>query len=117
MSHPAFPTFSCRRRDARGAARLVVAGELDVATTPQLDEALRRAEADAPMVVLDLQGLEFVAGCGVMLMLAAERRIRRAGGRLVVVRAPGLDRMFALVDAERRLDVVDRLELPESMAA
>jgi anti-sigma B factor antagonist len=68
------------------ASIVAVTGELDIATVPRLDRALRRAEVDAALVVLDLRELEFPDSSGAHLLLAADRRIRRAGGRLVVVR-------------------------------
>ena len=56
-------------------------GELDIDAVPELDRALRHA--DAPLVVLDLRELEFIDSSGAHLLLAADRRIRRAGRRLV----------------------------------
>jgi anti-anti-sigma factor len=92
----------------RSAKRVTVAGELDIATVPQLGDALRRAQADAAWVVVDLRKPELVDRCGAQLLPAADRRLRQAGGRLIVVRGSrevesfleptGIDRELKLVD-------------------
>ncbi len=79
-------------------------------TVPQLDQALRRAEAGAVLIVLDLRAREFMDSTGAHLILAADRRIRRAGGRLVIVRGPAeLDWFFALIGLDRELELVDQV--------
>lgn len=120
MPHTAPPTADPPRRTpgmgllrlssltADATARVSLSGDLDVATVPELDDALRRAQADAATVVVDLRGLGFIGAGGVELMLATEDRIRQAGGRLLVVRGPsGCERLFALVAIEDRLELVD----------
>ncbi len=42
------------------AAWVDVAGELDIATVPQLDRMLRESQVEARLVVLDLRELEFM---------------------------------------------------------
>src|ERR1019366_1707721 len=73
-----FSRFSCRRFDTAGTVRVAVAGELDMATVPELDLTLRHAQADARVVALDLRELEFIDSSGVHLLLAAGRRAREA---------------------------------------
>ena len=100
------PRFVCLRVEYPLAVRVFVAGELDVATVPQLDRCLRQAAADAPLVLLDLRRVEFVAGCGAKLLLEADTRIRRAGGRLYVRHAPEeLNRLLRLLGAADSLDM------------
>lgn len=90
------------------ASHVAVTGELDIAAVPQLDRALRRAAADCALVVLDLRELEFIDSSGAHLLLAADRRIRRAGGRLVVVRGGAdVEWFFALIGLDRELELVD----------
>ena len=48
--------FSCRRFNAVGTVRTAV--EQDIAAVPELDLTLRRVQADARVVVLDLCELE-----------------------------------------------------------
>jgi anti-sigma B factor antagonist len=103
------PWFTCLRSENRHAARVTVAGELDIATGSQLDHALRWAQADAPVVVLDLRGLTFMDGSGAASVLAADRRIGQAGGRLIVVNGDArVRRLFELTGLDRQLELVDR---------
>jgi anti-anti-sigma factor len=64
------------------------AGELDIATVPVLEQLLRDAQGAARLVVLDLEELTFIAGCGVRVVADAAVRARAAGHRLMVLRPP-----------------------------
>lgn len=95
--------------DAARSAQVVATGELDIDSVPRLDSALRRAEAEATVIVLDLRELEFMDCSGVHLLIAADRRIRRAGGRLVVVRGPAeVQWLLEVLGVDGRLELVDR---------
>jgi anti-sigma B factor antagonist len=64
------------------------AGELDIATAPQLELALREAVLRSRLVVLDLRDLSFIDSCGVHVIDNASDRARRLGRRLVVLGGP-----------------------------
>jgi anti-anti-sigma factor len=84
-----------------------VAGELDIATAPALEHALRDAEPRARLVVLDLRELAFTDTCGVHVISQASINARRAGRRLILVRGPTqADRLFALTTPDV-LEIVD----------
>jgi stage II sporulation protein AA (anti-sigma F factor antagonist) len=112
--------FSCRRTDGGYGARLTVEGELDVATLPVLDEALRDAQAEGALVMLDLRAVDFMDAGGVHLLAAAHRRIAEAGGRLVLAGlSAAVERLLALADTQRRsltpartLGVAGALDVP-----
>ncbi len=111
------PGLSCLRSCAGDTAQVTLAGELDIATVPHLDGALRRAESDAPSVVLDLRELELMDFGAAQLLLAAHRRIRAAGGRLSVIRGPAeVEWFLALIGVDRELDFVDRPAAGGSLA-
>jgi anti-sigma B factor antagonist len=94
------------RSDGDWASHVVASGELDINAVPELDRALRHA--DAPLVVLDLRDLEFIDSSGAHLLLAADRRLRRAGRRLVVVRGNAeVEWFLALIGLDRELELVD----------
>lgn len=60
-------------------------GELDVATVPELDEALRRAiDEGRTAIVVDLLELTFLDSTGLMVLLNGLRRVMRQDGRLVL---------------------------------
>jgi anti-sigma B factor antagonist len=103
------PPFTCLRSSTGRVARVTLAGELDIAAVSQFDEALRRAQADAPLVVLDLRALEFIDASAATLLFAADRRIRRVGGRLVVVRGRAtIHSLFALIGLDQKLEFIHR---------
>ena len=57
-----FNEFSIRSDREGGIYTVCPSGELDIATAPDLEAKLRRAEAsDAHAIVLDLSELEFVS--------------------------------------------------------
>jgi anti-anti-sigma factor len=90
-------------RDERGTCRLVLRGELDLATVPRLVHALEDAGDD---VVLDLRDLTFMDSTGVRVLLeAAEgagpglRMIVPAGGDVrVTIEETGIAPLLPLVD-------------------
>jgi anti-anti-sigma factor len=70
-----------------GAVSVRLRGALDLAYAYRFDDELRHAERDATScLVLDLRELDFVDSAGMSRILAARRRARRAGRRLVLVR-------------------------------
>jgi anti-anti-sigma factor len=92
-----------------GQTRLALAGELDIASTPQLEEGLAEAEAAEPAVlVLDLRKVEFIDSTGLRAVIAADERARNAGRRLVVVRGTAaVERVFSVTQLDQRLEIVD----------
>jgi len=91
-----------------GAVRIALRGELDLAHAYTFDEELRRVEAARPScVVLDLRELEFLDSCGLARLLAARRRARKAGLRLLIVRGrPTIQRIFALTAVDEAFEMV-----------
>ena len=66
-------------------AEVDVRGEVDIATTPQFDEAVRLAlEEGASVLVMRLEGVTFMGSSGLAGLLRAQRLMREAGGRLVI---------------------------------
>jgi stage II sporulation protein AA (anti-sigma F factor antagonist) len=100
--------FTYRRSGATSSTTVSVGGELDIATVPALDRQLRAAERAAPVVVLDLHSLELVDSSGAALILSTDRRMRRAGGRLLVGRGSvEVQWLLALMGVDRELEFVD----------
>jgi anti-anti-sigma factor len=80
-------------------------GELDLATAPDVERELHRAErSDAAEIVLDLSGLSFIDSTGIRLVLDADARSRADGGRLKLLPGRG-----AVHGVFRLCGVVDRL--------
>ncbi len=99
-----------------GAIRIALRGELDLAHAYTFDEELRRVEAARPAcVVLDLRELRFLDSCGLARLLAARRRARKLGHRLLLVRGPkAIQRLFALSAVDEAFEMVS--EVPAAMA-
>lgn len=89
--------------------RLELQGELDLSTTQQLEEELRRVEAASPAaVVLDLRGLRFLDSTGLRLIISADARARQNGRELILVRGPEtVHRVFTITRLDERLQLVD----------
>lgn len=87
--------FWCPLIAAGGVVCVTPSGELDVSTVPTLDEALRHAQTQGELIILDLAALDFMDTSGVRLLAAATRRIRWGGGRLALEAVPAhIDRLL-----------------------
>lgn len=103
------PAFVCSwTNGGPDAAWVHVSGELDIATTPQLDRTLRAPELQARLLVLDLRELAFMDSSGVHVIVDASLRARRVGRRLLLLRGPpNVDRMFALTGSCDDVEIGD----------
>lgn len=83
--------------------RLHLEGELDMATRPQVERALLRAEdAGATVIELDLSGLTFMDSSGLHIALEARERALRKGHTLVLLEgAESVHRIFELTGTEQ----------------
>lgn len=94
---------------------VTVTGELDMATSPELDWALRNVSAGTSLVVLDLRGLNFMDSTGLHVIVTANEHLRRDGRQLIVVRGPAaIQRLFAVSGVDRALQLTDQ---PPEMAS
>jgi anti-anti-sigma factor len=71
--------FECTWVHTRGAEWATLSGELDIANSPALEAAVRAAEADAELVVIDLRDLVFIDCSGARVIYEASERLRQAG--------------------------------------
>ena len=90
-------------------ATLLLAGELDAATVPQLELALNRAEdAGAEQIVVDLERLTFIDSTGLQALVAYHRRFDGSGPALVIRRPRAeVSRIFALVGLDKLLRITE----------
>ena len=82
------PALDVTEQEARpGAVRLTLTGELDLATAYTFDRRLLEVEAKHPsLVVVDLRAVTMLDSTGLARLVSAQRRARRGGWRLVLVR-------------------------------
>lgn len=78
------PRFNIEVRDEAGVRLIAVTGELDVATTPQLQEQLQEASAAEGAVLADLCGVDFMDSTGVRSLLEGHNSITGQGRRFAV---------------------------------
>ena len=75
-----------RRRPLRGAPCVALAGELDIAEVPRLEQALDGAIADsAGAFAVDLSELEFLDSSGIRLLLRARALLGREDRTLLLI--------------------------------
>ena len=90
------------------AAWVHVAGELDLATAPQLERTLCETQQQARLVLLDLRALTVMDSTGVHTIVNASIAARQLGCRLVLLRGPpDVDRMFALTGSSDPVEFGD----------
>ena len=91
------------------AALVAVEGELDIATLPELEDAVTRLRSPGlERLVIDLRELEFLDSMSIELLLRLHGELTAAGAELVIVRGPPVvNRIFDLMELERVLTLVD----------
>jgi anti-sigma B factor antagonist len=73
-----------------GAHVVSVAGEVDIATGPELERALLALPNDgAESVIVDFTECGFMDSTGLHILARSHQRLGRSGGRLAVVTANG----------------------------
>ena len=84
-------------------------GELDIATTPMLDEILRDLAEQGASVVLDLAGVEFIDSSGLQTILTAHEVSERDGlGLTMLPGPPAVMKVFGLAGLDERLPFAER---------
>jgi len=89
--------------------RVVLEGELDLATAPILELELDRLEWRRPgLVPVDVRGLAFIDLAGIRVLLAAHERARCRGGEFAIVGgAPIVERLMRLLELDTVPDLID----------
>src|SRR3954449_4036930 len=96
------------RSDDGRIVRLMLSGELDMATAASLELQLQNAEAmQPPVLVLDLGELRFMGVSGLRSILDAARRARRDGRHFVVSNpVPHISRLFELTAIDQSVELL-----------
>lgn len=100
--------FACTcKPDGWGSVCLHLAGELDFATCPLFEQALKEAQDDASVVSIDLQELTFIDCAGLAAIVHAATRAAAIETRLILVGATGqVERLLELTGPLRAVEVV-----------
>ncbi|MGY1640896.1 STAS domain-containing protein [Geodermatophilus sp. SYSU D00703] len=113
--------FEIERTTVLGRPALRVRGELDIATSPQLSEAVDAVLAIEPRsMVVDLTDTSFLDSSGARQLAWSARRATRSGVRLQVV-CPRVNRPVRLVidllELEALVPIVEAPSLTEGEAS
>ena len=89
---------------------LTLFGELDLASSPALEEELDRVAGSA-RVVIDLRELEFIDSTGLSVLVKAHQRAGEEGREFGLVKGAGqVERLLSLTGLAERLNVADAPE-------
>lgn len=101
--------FSVETRNGQQAVVIGVSGELDLASSPALEQELERgAASQAKVVIVDLRNLEFMDSTGLSVIVRAHQRATENGQRFGVVKGPQqVQRLLSLTGVADRLNLAD----------
>ncbi len=101
--------FEVDVRDGDQAVVIGVRGELDLASSPALEQELESGTAaTAPLVIVDLRQLEFMDSTGLSVLVRAHQRATENEQQFAVVRGPQqVQRLLTLTGVAERLTLVD----------
>jgi anti-sigma B factor antagonist len=108
--------FRVEVRNHGRAAVISVSGELDLASSPALQEELDRlASSDTDLLIIDLRELDFMDSTGLSVLVRAHQRAEEHGRQLAMVKGPQqVQRLLSLTGVGDRLRLVDA---PEELLA
>jgi len=91
---------------------LAVRGELDLASSPALEEELARVgSSDSPFLILDLRELEFMDSTGLSVLVKAHQRAQETGQRFGLVKGrPQVQRLLSLTGVAERMALADSVQ-------
>ncbi len=101
-----------------GGVRLMVEGDVDIATVPRVQAALEQALASGPgHVMIDLSAVEFVDSSGLRFLLRANQQAQRSGWSLTVgPPAESAMKAFELTGADKFLPFASSGVAPDDAA-
>lgn len=104
--------FRVEVRNEGQVVLIAVTGELDLASSPALQEELDRvAASDAHLLIIDLRELDFMDSTGLSVLVRAHQRAEEQGRQLAMVKGPQqVQRLLSLTGVADRLTVVDSPE-------
>jgi anti-anti-sigma factor len=101
--------FSISTTELDGRSVVVIRGELDLATAPDLEKAIHERLDVGDAVIVDLRELQFMDSTGLRVLVHAHARAGEQGRFSIVRPPPGgpIAKILAIAGVESQLDVVD----------
>ncbi|MDG9672868.1 STAS domain-containing protein [Micromonospora sp. DH14] len=103
-------------RPGQGCTVLEVRGELDMATSRQLREALQRlVDSGDRQVVVDLAAVGFMDSSGLGALVVMFKALRDAGGRLCLAAVqPAVRNVLTVTSVDQVIDIYDSVPAAEA---
>jgi anti-sigma B factor antagonist len=108
------PPFSIDVAEQGDRTSLTLAGELDLATVGELEDALRPRLEAGEDVLVDLRGLAFMDSSGVRALVAAHQSASSGEGSLVIVRPPRGNEVDRVIDVSGIATALGMVDEPPS---
>jgi anti-anti-sigma factor len=110
------PRLEIQEHQLDGRCTLVLRGELDMASAPTLDVALRRVSTGVTDVLtLDLSELTFMDSTGLRALLLAGELCRQSASELIVIPGPPqIQRLFEVTGMLGQLPFQDQAQTPKA---
>jgi anti-sigma B factor antagonist len=110
------PQLRIDERHEAERVTLALSGELDVASAETLEQALESVELQsAPMIVLDLQRLDFIDSTGLRSVLVALERCRARHQEFAIT--PGSQQVQRLLSVTGLSEHLPTVPAPDELAA
>lgn len=100
-----------------GRAVVTPRGELDMASAPELEEALMPRLEGGRWVVLDLRALDFIDSSGLRVIVGAHRTAEELGGRFTCVRGAAGTTVHRIVEIAGIDGVIEMVDDPAEATA
>ena len=102
--------FTIETNELEDRIVLTPRGELDMASAPELEQAVMPRLQQGSWIVLDLRSLDFIDSSGLRVVVGAHRLAEEHGGRFTCVRgAPGstVHRIVEIAGIDGVIEMVD----------
>jgi anti-sigma B factor antagonist len=100
--------FTVQLQPRSDVALFTVSGELDLASAPELEQALDQVRPElTKLVIVDLRELEFMDSTGLSIIVRAHQRLSEIGCELTLIKGPPqVQRLLDLTGVADRLRLV-----------
>ena len=109
--------FAIEVQERDGRVEVTPRGELDMASAPELEQAIMPRLQDATWVLLDLRSLDFIDSSGLRVVVGAHRAAEERGGRFTCVRGATGSTVHRIVEIAGIDGVLEMIDDPAEASA
>src|SRR5919112_719592 len=110
----AIEPFAIEVQEADGRVVVTPRGELDMASAPELEQAIMPRLQQGAWLVLDLRTLDFIDSSGLRVVVGAHRTAEEHGGRFTCVRGPSGSTVHRIVEIAGIDGVIEMIDDPSN---